>query len=83
MTLEEIATEARIWVPSDFKGNPYESRPQLFATMEPGDSIFMWAPTYIAYASIRGSAYGYGNGKRKKFHTKRETSDVVRVWRER
>ena len=79
----------RIWHPDDFKGDPYESRRQLFATMEVGDEVLMWADTYNLYASIRSSAYGYANSKHqkhKKFHTERLKPpldrNVIRVWRE-
>ena len=83
MTTEEILAKARVWLPEDFKGEPYASRPQLLATLNSGEELFFWAPTYSGYASIRSSAYGYGKSRHKIFHTKRETADIIRVWREK
>jgi len=83
---EGVLKSGRIWYPEEFKGEPYEHRTDLFATMDIGEAVLLWGPTYNGYASIRSSAYGYAQSRRKKFHTKRqrdpENTQIIRVWRE-
>lgn len=70
--------EPKVITPSDYK-----SRTEIWSQMRVGDRVHFAATTLVQYASVRGSAYGYGRSRNKIFKATRIDEDIVAVWRER